>query len=193
MKKLLTIASVLFSTAMFAAGTGNNYSASLSGAAVVKTTASTFKLYYKSEVSTDVKVSIYNEAKSLVYFEKIKNTSGFIRPYSLENMEEGNFTVTIEDHAGTTVQKISTIPVDNSKLVNVLKLNNGEAKYLLTVGGKGEESILFNIYDGQHNLVHSEAKTVNGDFAQIYNLSKVKGTPSFEVLHQNGSLESIEY
>jgi len=177
---------------MFAAGTGF-HSTSLSGAAVVKTDNSTFKLFYKSEVITDVKVSIYNEDLTLVYFEKIKHTSGFARPYSLENLEQGNYTVTIEDHAGTTVQKISTIPAETSKLVNVLKLNNGQAKYLLTVGGKGDESILFNIYDGQGRLVHSEAKTIRGDFAQVYNLSKVNGTPSFEVLHQNGSLESVTY
>jgi len=53
--------------------------------------------------------------------------------------------------------------------------------------------MVLNIYDGQGQLVHSEAKSIRGDFAQVYNLSKVRGTPSFEILHQNGNLESVAY
>jgi hypothetical protein len=192
MKKILTIVGVLFSTVMFAAGTGN-HPTSLAGAALIKTDEGTFKLFYKSETLTDVKVSIFDQNQKLVYSEKIRHTLGFTRPYSLENLDQGNFTVIIDDHTGATVQKISTLRAESSKLVNVLKLNNGEAKYLFTVGGKGDEKMVLNIYDGQGALVHSEAKSINGDFAQVYNLSKVRGTPSFEVLHQNGSLESIAY
>jgi hypothetical protein len=192
MKKILTIVGVLFSTVMFAAGTGD-HPTSLAGAALIKTDGGTFKLLYKSETLTDVKVSIFDENARLVFSEKIRNTVGFARPYSLENLAQGNFTVIIDDHTGTTAQKISTIPAKSSKLVNVLKLNNGQAKYLFSVGGRGDEKMVLNIYDGQGQLVHSEAKSISGDFAQVYNLSKVKGTPSFEVLHQNGSLESIAY
>lgn len=178
---------------MFAAGTGD-HPTSLSGATVIKTYEGTFKLIYKSETANDVKISIFNESRKLVFSEKVRNTTGFARPYSFENLEQGNYTVTIEDLSGTTIQKISTIPAaEPTKLVNILKLNTGEAKYLLTVGGKGDETLVLNIYDGQHQLVHSEAKSVRGDFAQVYNLSKVRGVPSFEVLHQDGSLESIEY
>jgi hypothetical protein len=177
---------------MFASGTGD-YPTSLSGAAVIKTTEGTFKLLYKSDESSDVKISIFDKDMRLVFTEKIRNTTGFARPYSFENLDQGNYTVAIQDNAGTTVQKISTLPAETSKLVNVLKLNNGESKYLLTVGGKGDETLILNIYDGQRQLVYSETKSIRGDFAQVYNLSKVRGTPSFEILHQNGSLESIEY
>lgn len=192
MKNILTIASVLFSTVVFAAGTGA-HPTSLSGAAMVKTNEGTYKLLYKSETATDVKVSIFDNKEKLLFSETIKNTTGFARPYSFDNLGRGNYTVTIEDHSGTTVQKVSTIRSESAKLVNVLKLNTAESKYLLTIGGKGAESLVLNIYDGQRRLVHSEAKAVNGDFAQVFNLSKVRGTPSFEVLHENGSLESIEY
>jgi hypothetical protein len=192
MKKILTIASVLFSTVVFASGTGD-HPTSLSGATVVKTVEGTFKLLYKSETLTNVKVSIFDEKKKLVFSETIKNTLGFARPYSLVNLEKGNFTVAVEDHSGVTIQKISTMRTESTKLVNMLKLSNGQSKYLLTVGGKGEETITLNIYDGQRQLIHSETKAIAGDFAQVYNLSKVRGTPSFEVLHENGSLESLDY
>jgi hypothetical protein len=192
MKKILTIAFVLFGTTMFASGTGD-HPTSLSGAAVIKTDEGTFKLLYKSETATDVKVSIFNEASKLVFSEKIRHTTGFARPYSLDNLDKGNYTVSIEDHTGTTVQKISTMDTETSKLVNILKLNNGQSKYLLTVGGKGNETLVLNIYDGQRQLIHTETKSIKGDFAQVYNLSRIKGIPSFEVLHQNGSLESVQY
>ncbi len=192
MKNILTIVGVLFCTVMFASGTGD-HPTSLSGATVIKTTEGTFKVIYKSEAFSDVTVSIYNDQRDRLFSETVRNTNGFARPYSFENLAEGNYTVTIEDNSGTFVQKISTMPADNSKLVNILKLNNGESKYLLTVGGRGDETLTLNIYDGQRLLVYSESKFIKGDFAQLFNLSKLRGTPSFEVLHQNGSLETIEY
>ena len=191
MKKILTIACVLFSTVMFATGTADEPT-SLSGAAVIKTTEGTFKLIYKSETESDVKVSIFGADNKLVYSEKVRHTSGFARPYSFENLAPGEYSVVIEDNAGTTTRTISTRQTASPKLVNVLKLKSAEGKFLLTVGGRGTEAITLNIYDGQ-KLIHSEVKEVSGDFAQVYNLSQVKGSPAFEVLHQNGTAEILEY
>jgi hypothetical protein len=189
MKKILTIAGVLFSTVMFAAGTADEPT-SLSGATVIKTTEGTFKLIYKSETASDVKISIFNASAELVYSEKVRNTTGFARPYSFENLAYGEYTVVIADNTGSTSRKISTGP--STKLVNVLKLKSAEGKFLLTIGGGGAESLTLNIYDGDQ-LLHSEMKEVSGDFAQVYNLSQVKGAPSFEVVHQNGTSEILEY
>ena len=189
MKKILTIAGVLFCTVMFAAGTADEPT-SMSGAAVIKTTEGTFKLIYKSETASDVKISIFNASAELVYSEKVRNTMGFARPYSFENLADGEYTVVIEDNNGSTSRKISTGP--SAKLVNLLKLRNTEGKFLLTIGGRGAEALTLNIYDGDE-LVHSEVKEISGDFAQVYNLSQVKGAPSFEVVHQNGTTEILEY
>jgi hypothetical protein len=191
MKKILTIAAVLFSTVMFASGTGDELT-SLSGAAVIKTTNGTFKLIYKSDTQSDVKVSIFNSENRLVYSERVYRTSGFARPYSFENLERGDYRVVIEDGNGSTTQNISTRQTTSTKLVNVLKLKNAKGKYLITVGGRGSEALTLNIYDGQ-TLIHSELKEISGDYAQVYNLSRVKGTPSFEILHQNGTAEILEY
>jgi hypothetical protein len=100
--------------------------------------------------------------------------------------------VMIEDDNGATVKTISTKQASFNKLVNVLKLKGAEGKYLLTIGGHGNDDLTINIYDGS-NLVHSEAKSVSGDYAQVYNLAQVKGIPSFEVLHQDGTSEILEY
>jgi hypothetical protein len=191
MKKILTIAGVLFCTVMFASGTGDEPT-SLSGATVIKSSDGTFKLIYKSESLSNVKISIFNADNRLVYSEKISNTMGFARPYSFENLQKGDFTVVIEDGNGKTVKNISTKQLISSKLVNVLKLRSAEGKYLLTVGGRGSEALTLNIYDGAE-LIHSEVKSIAGDFAQVYNLSKVKGIPSFEVQHQDGTSEILEY
>jgi hypothetical protein len=191
MKKLLTIAGVLFSTVMFANGTGDEPT-SLSGATVIQTTRATFKLIYKSEALSDVKISIFNSDARLVFSEKVRNTMGFARPYSFENLRAGDFTVVIEDNNGTTVKTISTKQVSNNKLVNVLKLKSAEGKYLLTIGGRGMDALTLNVYDGAE-LVHSEVKSVSGDYAQVYNLSQVRGIPTFEVIHEDGSLEILEY
>jgi hypothetical protein len=191
MKKLLTIAGVLFSTVMFATGTADEPT-SLSGATVIQTTRATFKLIYKSEALSDVKISIFNADTRLVFSEKVRNTMGFARPYSFENLRAGDFTVVIEDANGTTVKTISTKGANSNKLVNVLKLKSAESKYLLTIGGRGHDALTLNVYDGSR-LVHTEVKEVTGDYAQVYNLSQVKGIPSFEVVHQDGTSEILEY
>jgi hypothetical protein len=191
MKKILTIAGVLFSTVMFAIGTGDEPT-SLSGAAVIKTTEGNFKLIYKSETASDVKISIFNTDSRLVYSERVRNTTGFARPYSFKNLAPGEYRVVVEDESGSTTRKISTLQTASSKLVNVMKLKSAEGKFLVTIGGRGTEALTLNIYEGQ-KLIHSEVKEVSGDFAQVYNLAQVKGSPSFEVLHQNGTSEILEY
>jgi hypothetical protein len=191
MKKILTIAGVLFCTVMFANGTGDEPT-SLSGATVIKSSGGTFKVLYKSETLSDVKISIFDDDNGFVFSERVNSTMGFSRPYSFKNLREGDYKVVIEDANGKTVKNISTKQLISTKLVNILKLRSIEGKFLLTVGGRGSEALTLNIYDGTE-LIHSEVKSIAGDFAQVYNLAKVKGIPSFEVQHQDGTSEILEY
>lgn len=178
---------------MFAGGTDENPT-SLSGAAVIKTTESTFKLIYKSETQSDVRISIFDAKNQLIFSERVRNTNGFARPYNFEELAKGEYTIAIEDASGRKIERISTgAGATANKLVNVTKMSSEESKYLLTVGGKGEEALTLNIYDGSNALIHSESKSIKGDFAQLYNLSKVKGQPTFEVQHQDGTVQTLEY
>ncbi|HEY5825749.1 MAG TPA: hypothetical protein VIT44_15350 [Cyclobacteriaceae bacterium] len=194
MKKLFTISAiVLFSTVVFAGGTALSPK-SISGIAVVKSPVSgLFKVYYKAAETANVKVSILNDKDQTVFFETIRKVDGFIRPYSFSNLPEGMYTIRIED--GTTVQaeKVEYRSGEIAKLIQVRKVLAEEGKYLFTATGKGQESIRINIYNPADQLLYTESRLVKDTFATVYNLSKVKGAISFEVVHSNGTSQKLNY
>src|SRR6266581_2345699 len=109
MKKLnVILVGVLFCTQVFAGGTIDPNATTASSSAVVKSNSSKIiKVYYKSETTGRVDVSIANSAGQHLFSESIFKTNGFIRPYNLESLPEGEYTVTVSDSYGKTVEKIS--------------------------------------------------------------------------------------
>ncbi|HMJ68901.1 MAG TPA: hypothetical protein VK508_08400 [Cyclobacteriaceae bacterium] len=194
MKKILTLSLVLLSTVMFANGTDDkNPSASASGSAVIKNGESTFRVIYKSEKENDVKVSILDDRNRVVYSEKVSNTDGFSRPYNFASLNEGDYTISIEDGTKKTLEKVSYRSPRNAKMLNVLKVTGNEGKYLITAAGKGAEVITVSIYDGTHTLIHRGYETTSGDFAKVYNVKSVKGHLTFEIANANGEVKTVSY
>lgn len=192
MKKMMTtMVGVLFSTLVFAGGTVDEPS-SASGVAVLPGTEGVFKLLYKGAKVSDVKVSIVDATNKLVFSETVKKVDGFMRPYNFSALKEGEYTITIEDAAGEKVEKVSYRSGQISKLVTVKPVGD-QGKYLLTATGKGSERITVNIFDSADNLLYNESKATLGDFAQVYNLSKVSGSLTFEIVHENGNAQRIKY
>jgi len=194
MKKILTLSLVLFSTVMFANGTDDEGKvATASGTAVIKKDANTFRLIYKAEKLSNVRVSIYDSKDQLVYSEKVNNTEGFTRPYNFENLGEGDYTIAIEDGTKKQIEKVSYRAPKVTKALNVIKLSSEEGKYFVMAAGQGEELITVSVFDGQHNLVHRSLEATNGNFSKLYNLKSVKGHLTFEVSNENGEVKSVTY
>jgi hypothetical protein len=192
MKKIMTIAAgVLFSTVVFAGGTDENPS-SASGVAVLRNGESTFKLIYKGSKVSDVKITIADARNKLVFSETVRHVDGFLRPYNFSSLSEGEYTITITDESGKKVEKVDYRSGQVTKLVNVKRVDN-EGKYVLTAAGKGEERITVNIFDASDVLLYNESKSTKGDFAQVYNLSKIEGPLTFEIIHENGEAKRIKY
>ena len=68
-----------------------------SGMAVVKRNATSFKVIYKGEETSNVKVQIFDERDQLVFTETIKKSRGFARPYNFEGLAEGEYTIKINN------------------------------------------------------------------------------------------------
>lgn len=194
MKKLFTIsAALLFTTVMFAGGPEEGPKSS-SGIAVVKGSVNgLFKVYYKAAEAANVKVSILNDKDKTVFSEIIRKVDGFVRPYFFGNLPEGQYTIRIEDGATIQAEKVEYRSGEIEKLIQVRKMTSEEGKYLLTASGKGEENITINIYTPSRELLYTETKQVKDNFATVYDLSKVKGSISFEVLHANGTSQTLKY
>ena len=192
MKKILALsASVLMCTLVFARGTDGPIKGS-SSVAVTNVTGSTlYKVYYKSDRPGKVKVSIINEKGNTIFDETLKKVNGFLRPYNFDGLPEGKYTIKVEDEYGKTVEKINYKLGRVEKLIQVHKLP-GENKYLLSISSPKPEDVFIYIFDDKGNLVHNEIQSINGDFAQVYNLTEVKSF-TIEVSDKFGELKTVTY
>ncbi|PZR40250.1 MAG: hypothetical protein DI538_04700 [Azospira oryzae] len=194
MKKIIAITSiVLFSTAMFAGGAEESPKSS-SGIAVMQNAENgLFKVYYKAAEAANVKVSILNDENQEVFTETIRKVNGFVRPYNFQNLKEGEYTIRIDDGTQSQAEKVVYQSGKLEKLIQVRKMKSDEGKYLLTASGQGKEQITVNIYDSTDKIIYTELQQINDTFAQVYNLSQVKGGIAFEIIHANGTAQRLQY
>jgi hypothetical protein len=193
MKKIsLLFVGVLFCTLVFANGTDEPIAPTSSSVAVTNLSGSSlFKLYYSAYMAGDVRVTILNQSEKIVFTEKMRKTDGFIRPYNFEGLAVGDYTIQIENREGKHVEKIHYNAGKIEKLINIVKLTE-EGKYLLSVSSKSADHVNVNIYNAFSELIHSESRYINRDFAEVINL---KGIDAFtiEVTDSKGLLKTLKY
>ena len=190
--KSLFIAALVVVSASVAAF-GKEEPATNKGLAVVPVKgAEVFKVIYKGETAGRVKLNVYNTQSQLVFSEVISGTDGFIRPLNFTGLAAGEYTIETVDASGKRSEKVS-YNKPAKKNVHISKLAGEEGKFLVAVAGAGAEVINVNIYDATNTLVHSESKTVNGDFAQLYTVKNVKGAVTFEVTSAAGSTKVARF
>jgi hypothetical protein len=192
MKKLnLLFTGVLFCTLVSARGIDEPIKGS--AMAITNTTGSTlFKLYYKSEKQGRVKINIKDEAGNAIFNETLNKVSGFMRPYNFEGLPEGQYTISLEDENGKTVEKVNYKAGKVEKLIHLSKVPGEQNKYLLSVASRGAEDVFIYIFDNNGNLIHNEIQTVKGEFAQVYNLNSIESF-TIEVADKFGVLKKITY
>jgi len=196
MKKTFTITFVvlLSSTMMFAGGPKEGLKTAAGFAVIQGTENNLFKVYYKSDESTDVRLSIINSDNREVFSENFKKVDGFVRPYNFEQLPQGEYTIRLEDGTSVQAEKISYKEGVVEKLIQVRKLNQDEGRYLVSVSGEGKEVITLNIYDEKTNqLLHSETNLVKNDTAKLYNVSKVSDKVAFEIIHASGNVQRLTF
>jgi hypothetical protein len=192
MKKLVSVLVVLtiISSAAFAGRIDDP--ANTSGVAVVKK-GTTFRLYYKANESGNVRISILNDSKKVVFTETLYDIDGFVRPYNVSNLSEGVYTIEVAEHGKRHVETIEVVRDRSERLAHVLRVSGEEGKYLLTVSNKKADDITVRIYDGANNKIYDEVEAVSTDFARIYNLKKYSGTFTFEVTDGSGKTKKLSY
>jgi hypothetical protein len=163
------------------------------GLAVVPVKGSeVIKVIYKGEAAGKVKLNIYNEASELVFSESISGMDGFIRPLNFNGLKAGQYTVELIDATGKKVEKVDYKPATANKYVHISKLSE-EGKYLVAVSGTGKESVDVKIFDANNNLLHSEVKSVDGSYAQVYTVKNLKGAVTFQVTNAAGQSKTVQF
>ncbi len=193
MKKTLSIFAVLtlFSSVVFAGGIDDPKNPSKTGLAVIKQ-GSTFKLFYKCEGPDNVKVTIYNNDNKAIFKENIRNVDGFIRPYNLDNLPEGDYRVVVEDGNCEHTNVFHHYVEKSKSLIGVIQLSESPEKFVLTIGKKlSPEIVGVKIYNAENEMVYERLERVSGDFAKLYNL-KEGDSYRFEITDSNGTTSIIK-
>lgn len=189
MKKILSLVVVLIAIGqVYATGTESH---SPVGISVIQKGA-VVKLFYRGEQSGKVKVTIYNEKGAVVYKEVLENTEQFMRPYNFSPLPSGDYVIELRDEQATRTQKIShNTKVNRQLLAHLRRTNPGENKYILAVPNEGKDELTVRIYGQDHTLLYQETEAIEGDFAKLYNLDKVKGDHVFEVADKSGRVNRL--
>ena len=159
--------------------------------AVLNLNGGIFKVIYKGQSAGAVTMTIVNKSDEVVFTESTQNIEGFVRKVNFAGMIPGEYTIEIADKGGKAFQKVVYGKESTVKTVRVTRLGN-EPKYLLAVANTGAEQLNVRIFDGADNLVHTEIRTIDGNFGLVFNLANVVGTPSFEVTDGAGIVRRIK-
>jgi Domain of unknown function (DUF3244) len=185
MKKLVVMfgALMIISRVAFAgevAPSASNTSVSLKGEIV--------KISYRSEDSEKVRVTIYDAASNVVFSEEIRNKPSFIRPYNLENLAYGEYTIVLEDKNGRKEEKVSYVKKSAEVQASIIHKKESR-KAMVTLYSKGETEVTYSVLDINNNVLFSKTEKVNGQAAKAFNLSKVKGAVTIQVADSQGLLK----
>lgn len=162
------------------------------GLAVVPVKGSeVFRIIYKGESPSKVKLSVYNSASQVVFSESMGAVGGFIRPLNFSGLEFGEYTVELTDASGKKTEKISYQPAKETTNVHVAKLTQAD-KFLLSVTNGGNETITVKIFDQASNLVHISSKEIVGEFAQLFSVKELEGV-TFEISNSKGALKTVRF
>jgi len=155
--------------------------------------ANVYNIQYASTQKGKVEVSILDSQNVTVFSEVISNLSSFVRPYNFSSLPEGEYTIAIKDENGLHTEKIN---YTFDKLINytsVAALPNKENKYWVNIANNGRESVAVRILSEQGTILFEESVIVTGSYQMIYDLSKVKGKVTFEVIDGNNQIHAATF
>lgn len=164
------------------------------GLAVVPVKGSeVFKVIYKGDGSSRIKLNVYNSSSQIVFSETMNGVTGFIRPLNFTGLEFGEYTIELSDASGKKVEKIDFQPMKVESKVHVTKLVDGDNRFLLSFATNDSDIVTVRIFDDANNLIYTDSKTVAGDFAQLYSLKDVAGRVTFEVSNKSGNIKTLRF
>lgn len=187
-KTLFLAVLVMVSNLVFA---GNDKPAAMAVLAVKG--SEVFKVIYKSATSGKVKLNIHDSTGKVIFAETFSGVDGFICPINFKGMAAGEYTIELIDRTGRNVEKISYQPSADRNYIHVSKLLKEGNKFLLSVPNMGSTLIKVNIFDGNNNLIHTESKKIEGNFAQVYKIHNYTGSYTFVVSDNLGNNKSVSF
>jgi hypothetical protein len=159
--------------------------------------AAVYNVLYKSAEAGRVKISIINSSNQVVFTEVLNNVASFQRPYNFSALEQGEYTIALEDRNGKQVEKVKYFMNKVSSFIRVAQIPGTSARYLLNIASNGTETVTVKIYNSENVLLHVENVVTSGNYGVVFNLSQVKLSPSstvfFEITTGSGKTETAMF
>jgi hypothetical protein len=154
--------------------------------AIVKSTDGV-RVFYKCSQVGKVKITIYNQRNAVVFSEEVKSF-GFVRPYNLNNLPEGEYRVVLEDERETTEEWVSTVKEIAKPLIGIIRAN--ENQFAVTFFSKAQNDVTVTVLDEERNILFSEEFNIEGRDTKLFNLKNLKGASQVEVTDKAGVIRS---
>jgi hypothetical protein len=157
------------------------------GVAVIRR-QSTFKVVYHATGARTVTVRIYDVSKKIVFTEKIKNCSSFMRPYNFSSLPEGEYVIEVANGERTTIENVSyRLPAEPK--VEVSDVSN--SAFRVDISSKELAPLSLKIYDASNNLLHKETISAAASTSRVYKLRNVAGKVLIEVKDHYGRMTTM--
>lgn len=146
------------------------------------------KVRYRADKAGKVKVTIYCMATAKeVFSEEIKKQSSFVRPYNLDGLPYGEYSIVVEDENGRAVEKISYTKKTVEVLSSVIQFKD-QQKIAVALFSKAETDVTIRLLNEMGEELFSKQTTINGQSNQAFNLKNIKGVTQVEVLNSNNEV-----
>ncbi len=182
---ILSIALIIFTYAVSLAD--------LPGVRIEERKTGVFNVYYSNTKVSRVKVSILNDQNKVVFTESFGSTSSFVRPYNFTNLAEGDYAIVIENEEGKSVEKVSYTKGVVKSFIHVNRLSADTSKYLMGISTNGADFITVVILDEAGRTLFTEGRSVEGDFAIVYNLKGLNINPTFLITNGEGVSRTVTF
>jgi 5-hydroxyisourate hydrolase-like protein (transthyretin family) len=150
------------------------------------------KVFYKGSSSSNVKIKIFNAEAQEVYSETIVKTDGFVRPYNISQLPQGNYRIEMTDGASEYRENITVSPA-RQPMFHVLPMKESAGKFLLLVAKVPNSEVTVTVYNRDGVQVHKQVNKANEDFAQVLNLEKINGEVTIHVADSNGTSKTYSF
>lgn len=150
---------------------------------IIKKIGGVFKLIYDNPTPNPVDITIYDLDGRPLFSERVKvKNNGFIRPYNLEHLPEGDYRISVTDEDGERNETVSSKdkPENNEFWAHVMKLR-GQDCYLVAVPQQQNAHVEINIYNENNRLVYSDAVSIENGYASLFRLKEFNGSGSIHI------------
>jgi hypothetical protein len=142
-----------------------------------------FKVVYSGQSDSPVKVAILDNQGAEVFSENIDASHGFIRPYNLAQLPQGDYKICVMDESGEHTEKICTRLTEWAARIS--RLEDTEDKFMLAIPHQANTEVSISIYDKENRLLYSVNEDITGGYAKVYVLKNLPEGVTFKLINHS--------